>query len=156
MRERRPGSGAWGHIQAWNGPGVIVGSRWTDGRLIVVSALEMAGSPVTGEPTPQWHISVSSRGRRPKPHEIRRALRALGMVGAEEDNHHPGVARHFWLPVDPAHRVGCECKAAEDTITGPDGYQWTNPKPGAGDCRGCEYEGRHGPPCPIHRPEAQP
>lgn len=75
--------------------------------------------------------------------------RAFGMVGTEEGNHHPGVARHFWRPVDPARRVDCECKADEVTVVEPDGYRWTNPADGP--CRGCELERATGRPCSLHR-----
>lgn len=129
-------------------------SRWRSGPIIVISALEDAQLPGAPEGTtgPQWHISISCDGkRRPKPHHIRRALRAFDMVGAEIDNHHPGLAQHFWKPLDPAYRTNCECKETEATITEPDGYTWTNPHPETGEeCRGCEYARAFGRPCSIH------
>lgn len=67
---------------------------------------------------------------------------------SEVDNHHPGVAVHLWLPVDPAHRVTCECKDDEQTITEPDGYTWTTPV--GGPCRGCELQQLLGHPCTVH------
>ncbi len=71
------------------------------------------------------------------------------MVGAEEDNHHPGNARHFWRPLDPSHRVDCECKEDEVLVTDADGYRWTNPQDGE-PCRGCDFESLTGKPCPLH------
>ena len=71
------------------------------------------------------------------------------MVGTEEDNHHPGNARHFWLPLDPTKRVDCECKSDEAVITEPDGYQWTNPH-NESECRGCASASLYGRPCPLH------
>lgn len=126
-------------------------SAWQSGPIVVLSALELAEPPdKQGDPIPQWHISVADVGKRPGPKHVRRALRAFGLVGAEEDNHHPGTARHFWMPVDPARRVACECKADEDVIVEPDGHRWTNPREGEGPCRGCSFEKLSGKPCPLH------
>ena len=125
-------------------------SAWACGPIRVLSELCLAQSPVKAdETTPQWHISITDRGRRPKPTQVRKTLRAFGMVSAEEDNHYPGRARTFWLAVDPAHRAGCECKETEATIVDKDGYKWQNPKDES-DCRGCEYQLIFGPTCPLH------
>jgi hypothetical protein len=126
------------------------------GRAFVVSALELADYPDgSGVRGPQWHLSISGRGKhgrveRPDEKRVRQVLRDFGLEGAEEDNHHPGHARHFWLPVDLARRVTCECKETEETIVEPDGYRWTNPTDGG--CRGCELEVLIAKPCPIHKP----
>jgi hypothetical protein len=93
-------------------------------------------------------VSISNHGKRAKQKQIRRALRAFGMVGAEQDNHHPGNVRSFWRPLDPERRVDCQCKVDEQIIVEPDGYTWTNPVDG--DCRGCELEQLMGRPCPLH------
>lgn len=158
MTERRPRPGEWTFAGPLTTPGSIASSVWRSGPITVVSSLQMADLPDRSGVGPQWHVSISNSGKRPKPHHVRRALRAFGMVGAEEDNHHPGNARHFWLPCDPAHRVDCECKVDEVTIVEPDGYRWTNPVGAAAlECRGCEHErvmatlGRAAP-CPIHLP----
>lgn len=152
-RERRPRGSEWHEVFI---PGDasdvadIAASAWVSGPLRVISALSMAELPDgSGEVGPQWHISITRKGKRPKPTDVRRALRAFGMVGTEEDNHHPGNARHFWLPVDPARRVECECKATEVNVTDADGYRWTN-EPAPELCRGCELEGLIGKPCPLH------
>ncbi len=156
-RERFPKDGAWRPLP--NAPVVVPGgnivtaSGWQSGLVRVISALELAELPDRSGVGPQWHVSISRAGKRPKPTDVRRALRAFGMVGAEEDNHHPGNARHFWLVVDPAHRVDCECKEDEITIVEPDGYKWTNP-PDAAACRGCEFEQTIGTPCPLHHEAA--
>lgn len=125
-------------------------SFWQKGTTCVISALEDAEYPDGVGHGPQWHVSVSHLGRsRPRPHEIRRTLRAFGIAEIkEEDNHHPGNARHFFVPVDPAKRVTCQCKLDEDVIVEPDGYAWTNPKDGP--CRGCELQRLTGKPCPLH------
>jgi len=136
-------------------PGVQIGSAWTFGPLRVISTLTLAELPDgSKEIGPQWHISITDAGKRPKPKQVRRALRAFDMVGAEEDNHHPGNARHFWMPVDSARRVDCECKADEVTIVEPDGYRYTNPHDPA-ECRGCEFQRLTGKPCPLHAEAAE-
>jgi hypothetical protein len=125
-------------------------SAWASGPIRVISELAEAESPVCkGQTVPQWHLSITTKGNRPKPHHVRRALRAFGMTGAEEDNHYPGAARYFWLPVYPAHRADCECKETEVTVVDADGYRWQNPRD-EGECRGCEYEAIFGRVCPLH------
>lgn len=157
IRERQPRDHGWTYLLETALPmDVIAASRWRSGPIIVVSALENAEYPDGNGAGPQWHISISAMGKRPKDKQVRRALRAFGMVGSELDNHHPGVAQHYWLPVDPARRVECQCKTEEEVIVEPDGYAWTNPRPETGEaCRGCEFELMRGTPCPLHRqPEA--
>jgi len=129
----------------------ISASAWQCGPICVISSLELAEPPDgVGDPIPQWHCSIADVGRRPKPHHVRKALRAFGMTQAENDTHHPGNAVHFWMAVDPARRVSCQCKADEETIVDPDGYKWTNPLPGEGPCRGCSIAPLTGRPCPLH------
>lgn len=133
------------------GPLPLSISAWTDGQATVISALEMAEAPdASGEAILTWHVSVSERGKRPRPRVLKRALAAFGLVGVEQDNHHPGSACHFFQPVDPTRRRSCECKVTETVITDPgDGYQWTNPSDGP--CRGCELaKFLPSKPCPLH------
>lgn len=153
-QERRPGPG-WERIPIPPAsPLAEIGtvSAWQRKRTCVISALENAELPDGSGTGPQWHISVSrvagAGNKRPSFVDVRRALHAFDMKGAEEDNHHPGNARHFWVPVDPSKRVGCECKVTETVVTEKDGYQWTNPTDGT--CRGCELERLLGKPCSIH------
>jgi hypothetical protein len=115
----------------------------------VVSTLDYAKLPQSEDTGPQWHISVSNSGRfRPTQDEVNRALRDFEMVGAEIDNHHPGVAQHFWMPVDPKHRVDCECKDDEIVVIEPDGYTWSNDP---NECRGCEIAKKiPGRKCTVH------
>ena len=123
--------------------------------MLVVA--ELPGEPAASGPT--WHLSVSRYLHRPSDALVRRVLQAFDLVGAEEDNHNPGIARDFFQPVDSSRRGLCECKLEEETVVEPDGYTWTSPHRGRRDpreCRGCQYEqmvlslGRHAP-CPIHR-----
>jgi hypothetical protein len=131
-----------------------VGTRfmWQSGPILVASSLIVAEMPDGNGTGEQWLVSVSANRKRPKPHHVRRALRAFDMTAAEEDNHEPGVARKFFLVVDPARRVDCECKTTEETIVEPDGFRWSNPKRESGEeCRGCQYQRLlGGKPCPIH------
>jgi hypothetical protein len=139
-------------------------SAWMRRGVFMISTLELAHAPDGSEEViPQWHVSMSKRNdgetvasKRPTAEECRQALACIGMVGAEEDNHHPGVARHFWMPVDPARRVSCECKVTEQVIVEPDGYKWSTPKDDTGECHGCEFEKLMTTqnvvaPCPIHK-----
>lgn len=149
--ERRPTGPGWTDI-THRLPAIpaLSLSGWTDGAILVISAIaDMTAPDASGDVIPQWHVSITDRGARPGAAAVHRALAAFDMLGAEEDNHHPGQARNFFLPVDPARRVDCECKATEQTIRERDGYTWTNPIDGP--CRGCELERVLGRPCPIHR-----
>lgn len=69
------------------------------------------------------------------------------MPAHDEDNHHPGVARHLFCPVEEQYRNACECKLTETLVVEPDGYEWSNDE---ADCRGCFLQRLNGLPCPIH------
>ena len=150
-----PQSSAWKRLSdasfLTRAPSVLSSSRWQLGMVVVISALERAEAPDgRGDVIPQWHVSVSSRGRRIDNRALHAVLRDFRMVGAEEDNHHPGIARNLWLTVNPTRRVDCECKTSEAVVQEPDGYRWSNPKPGDGECRGCQLTRMNGTPCSIH------
>jgi hypothetical protein len=149
LAAKAPAGREWEHVCTQHRDGVTI-EHYRLGLIYVTSSLQDAESPTGNGTVPQWLVAISATGKRPKAHHVRRALRAFGMVGAELDSHHPGVACHYWLPVDPAHRVDCQCKTDEDTIVEPDGYRWQNPRAGEGECRGCELEALLGRPCPIH------
>lgn len=155
--EKRPRFSGW--IEARYpavAPRNLADSCWiavgeSDVDVVVLSSLVLAELPNgSGDSGLQWHVSISCGTGRPGRVLVRRVLREFDMAGAEEDNHHPGRARHFWRPLDPAARVACECKQTEITVTEPDGYRWTNPRPGEGPCRGCEHAARFGSRCPLH------
>lgn len=117
--------------------------------LLVLSSLDTMEAPDgSGDILPTWLISVSKGGKRASDRDVKRVLDAFGASEALEDNHGPGISRAFFLVVDPARRVDCECKAGEALVTEPGGYQWSNDV--NGPCRGCEYERAFGRPCPIH------
>lgn len=108
-------------------PNSIFISAWRQGKFFAISELAMIGAPRDeSRIIQQWIISISRKGnRRPTIREVRRVLRDFNMWPAEEDNHERGQARKFWMPVDPAERVDCACKADEETVVEPDGYRWS-------------------------------
>lgn len=145
---RRPSPPATPRIAAWASH---------DG-LDVLSSRSDAYLPGSGEPPlvgPQWLVSVRRRVGginarcRATDDDVARVVAAFDMPAFDEDNHHPGVARHLWCPVEEQYRSACECKVTEVTIVDASGYRWTTE---ADECRGCELERLAGHPCPIHRP----
>jgi hypothetical protein len=151
----RPRAATWSRLRPFERDGIIVGAYYRHGRLIVISSRVIADYPTGRGMGLQDHVSVSVFGieRRANAREAGLTCLAFGMSDAEEDNHEPGRARHFWRPVDPAHRVACECKTDEEQIVEPDGHVWSNPVDGP--CRGCSFELMSGRPCPIHKPGAR-
>lgn len=134
-----------------NPPRPIVASAWRRGPVVVISTLidaELPGGHGIGR---TWNASITRLKKRPKPGDVHRFRLDFDMMEAEEDNHHPGNAKHFFLPVDPAFRGICECKADEVVHVEPDGYTWTNPRDTDPEpCRGCEAARLHRRPCPVH------
>lgn len=140
-------------------PGLLAhhsGWRSHDG-LVVVSALEHAFLPGSGDPPqvgPQWLVSVSrtaggANGRcRATDGDVERVVDSFAMPAWDEDNHHPGIARHLWCPVEVRYQQACECKVTERVIVESSGYQWTTDVDGG--CRGCEYRRLFGLPCTLH------
>lgn len=124
-----------------------------------ISSLNPMRLPATGRTGLTWLVSVTritedGGADRPSEAQARLVRCAFGMLDAEEDNHHPGNSRHFFLPVNPAERVPCECKAGETQVVEPDGYRWS--KDEAGPCAGCDLArtmaeaGQTPRPCPEH------
>ncbi len=150
LREKRPSPG-WALVSASNlrrsEPGIQQVSKWTRDNILVISELANAELPSGSGTGWQWLVSCSSGGERPTQQQVRKVLRAFRMEAAEEDNHHPGVARHFWLVVDEKLRVECECKTTEVVVTEKDGYRWSNSRKA---CRGCELQLLTGRRCPLH------
>ena len=116
--ERQPHGSGWARIPVPESVKAVaaISSAWTFGKITGISSLVYADLPDGAGVDPQWFISVTRSGGRPTASDVRKAQRSFRMVGTEEDNHHPGHARHFWLPCDPAHRVACQCKTDEATI----------------------------------------
>ena len=149
--DRRPRGGGWSETTV--APSVKaqapITRGWTYGKISVLSSIVDAELPDGAGVGPQRHISITRAGRRPSESDVRKALRSFGMVGTEEDNHHQGAARHFWLPCDPAHRVDCQCKVDEKNVVEPDGYRWTTSLDES-QCRGCEFQRMTGKVCSMH------
>ena len=148
--EKEPRSAGWkriGEIQNRYGRALL----FERGRFRALSTLDEMELPQSGGKVgPTWHVSVSRRGRRrPTPAELRPILRDFDMLDAEEDNHMPGRARHFFLPVDPRYRGVCDCKETEETLVEADGFRWQNATDGS-RCGGCAFEEISGKPCEIH------
>lgn len=128
-REKRPSGTSWQEMEA---PAQlrrdsIAISAWSNGPFIVVSSL-ITTRHHGGNVGPEWLISISRRKRRSKRcknREVRRLLRDFAMWPCEEDNHELGIARKFWLPVDPSERGVCECKTDEEQVVESDGYTWS-------------------------------
>lgn len=78
--------------------------------------------------------------RRPRPSDMRRVVRAFGLVGVvyDEDNHHPGNARH--LALLPSAMTPAEL-AELDRPPGREGGRWPVSRCPSGDdafaCVGC-------------------
>lgn len=130
----------------------------THDRLLVVSSIVNTELPGSGEPPligPTWHLSASRPGTQAEARctvtdeDLLRVADCFALPAFDEDNHHPGIARHLFCPLEEEYRSACECKVAEQLIVEPGGYRWTTE---TGECRGCEYERMYGLPCTIHRP----
>lgn len=141
-------------------------SVWSRRGVVMISAIVDAEYPDgSGEAGPQWLVSIARHARsgqpsRPSDEECRQAMACLRVPTAEEDNHEPGVSRHFWLPVDPRRRRDCECKETERTVVEADNHRWTTPIDGR-SCNGCDYEVMvaslgHVAPCPVHTKAQRP
>jgi hypothetical protein len=126
--------------------------RSNDGVLTVTSGCHVTELPGgAGRVGPSWLVAVSTAaGRRATADEVRHVVATFAMPAWDEDNHHPGVARHLWCPHDEAARLACECKVNERLITESDGYQWTTDD--TKGCRGCQYQALTGRLCPVHHP----
>lgn len=158
LTEKRPISNRWRECVVPSRiyvPGTVRISMWThrDGTQVISELCNAELPDGSGEVGLQWHISVARPKARASAGEVQRALLAFGMSGTEEDNHEPGNARHFWLPVDPARRVECECKVTDTVVRDADGHVWSNPTAGMTDvsqCNGCATAPITGRPCTLH------
>lgn len=159
-RPLAPVSSTWRQVTGPSGLPMIAGATaitlWEHraNRLRVLSTVELAEYPDgSGKVGPQFHLSIvrfaGGKLSRPGGVRVRFVATAFRVPRIEVDNHHPGNAQHLWCPVDPAHRVDCECKVGETTITEPDGYKWQD-DPSAAGCRLCEVAVMTGVPCHRH------
>jgi hypothetical protein len=113
---RRPASASWRpdllrqrNVRAIE-PDMERAEVWCCDGIVVVTNIE---NVTPGGWT--WHVSVSEHGQRPGRLAMEAVRRTFGMQEAEEDNHSPGMRiRSLWLPIDPAQRRACPCKAEEE------------------------------------------
>lgn len=121
-------SRAWEMLPALLHDGETI-NRWRNGTVMACSSRHGAmESKRTGLIVPQLHVSISDDGARASDETIRGVLADFGFEGAEEDNHQPGIARHFWLDEGARVQPECECKKVEETVTEPDGFKWQRPR----------------------------
>lgn len=121
-------SRAWTLDRAFTHDGQTI-NRWTNGAVVACSSRHAAVEvKKSGLLVPQLHVSISDGGQRATDDVVRAALADFGFEGAEEDNHQPGIARHFWLVEGLGVQPDCECKKVEETIVEPDGFRWQRPK----------------------------
>ncbi len=77
-----------------------------------VSAISSTGWTRGGEGLPdhwEWLVSFSAKGgTRVSNAQLDWILKDWGLEEAEEDNHEPGIARKFFMAIDPRYRVPCE------------------------------------------------
>lgn len=98
-------------------------TAWQRGKYCALSSLAMLDD---GHQPPHWEwiVSFSIMGKeRLSNAEVQQCLKEFDAENFEEDNHSPGVARKFWLAVDPQYRKPCPCKD-EIVITEGD-YQYS-------------------------------
>lgn len=87
-------------VEAWEHP---------ESGPFVLSAVEVAHDPGAPDLGPEYHLSVSLRGRRCSTADALFALAAFELLDAKEDNHVPnGKVRNWWRPVAD-HLAGFEC-----------------------------------------------
>jgi len=111
-------------VKSWSHEGDII-HAWRNGTILALSSRHAAvESHKSKLVVPSFQLSISDRGRRPSDEVIRGVLADFDLEGAEEDNHSPGVARHFWLDEGRSVQPECECKKTEEIVVEPDGYQW--------------------------------
>lgn len=103
-------------------------------RIQVISECGGYISDADGRTSFQYHFSIAGMGNgrpvRPTPDQYAFALAAFlpsidgNPVWWEEDNHHPGNARHIFVPTFKRDQRPCFCKDNE-IITDPDGYTYS-------------------------------
>lgn len=119
-----PKGNAWAFRGCFTVDGELL-HHWANGTIVALASWYAGvASHHTKIVVPTRHLSISDGGRRASDDVIRGVLADFDFEGAEEDNHSPGLARHFWLDDGRALQPECECKSTEETIVEPDGYRW--------------------------------
>ena len=85
-------------------------TMWQSGQFRALSSLvniEDGHQP----PHYEWVVSFSQQSRQPLTNkQVAQCLRDFDALDFEEDNHDPGIARKFFLPVEHKYRKPCPCK----------------------------------------------
>ena len=69
---------------------------------------------------PEWHVSISTRGKRSGRGVVAILCRDFEMPADGEDNHvAEGTGRHFWLAVNKDKAAPCPCRDNEPAIETP-------------------------------------
>jgi hypothetical protein len=98
-------------------------TRWQKGSWCALSSVALLHDEHQ-LPHWEWIVSFSNMGRgRLSNAEIKQCLQDFGAEDFEEDNHESGIARKFWLAVDPQYRKPCPCKDEEIITEGE--YQYS-------------------------------
>lgn len=98
-------------------------SMWQLRHLCALSSVAYLQDEHQG-PHWEWVVSFSDRGnKRLSDADIRYCLQAFEAEGFEEDNHERGIARKFWLAIDPQYRKPCPCK--DETVIVEGDYQYS-------------------------------
>ena len=110
---KRPRHRSWqsyGSMESIDGGHV---ERWVHSSgLTVLSSVEAPEKEIG----PEYHVSITNRGKRCTTNEAVFALKAFDMLHADEDNH-TLIARNYWQPVaDNLADHVCKCKADEPKI----------------------------------------
>ena len=128
QRSPRPNGNAWTLESCFSVDGEVI-HRWKNGDIIACASRHSAvESHTTKLLVPSTQVSVSVAGKRPSDDVVRGVLADFNLEGAEEDNHSPGIARHFWLDDGRTIQPECECKRTEETVVEADGYKWQRSK----------------------------
>jgi len=108
-----PPNGATRKIGAlgWNVIGILPEfTMWQKGEYRALSSLANIDD---GHQPPhyEWIVSFSKQSREVLTDaEIAKCLADFDALDFEEDNHEPGIARKFFLPVEHQYRKPCPCK----------------------------------------------
>jgi hypothetical protein len=85
-------------------------TMWQSGKFRALSSLVNIDDGHQ-QPHYEWVVSFSQQDRQTvSDKDIARCLRDFDALDFEEDNHEPGIARKFFLPVEHQYRKPCPCK----------------------------------------------
>lgn len=122
---KRPKTGNWNLFGPVTGGPNAVMYIHISGAQVISDIVEIP--PPEGKGL-EYHISVAhmtpSGAVRPDQLQIDAMLRDFDMPAEGEDNHMPGVARHFWQPVHRPDEAQCHCFDNEKPHDEGGGFIW--------------------------------